>query len=119
MKKLTLFLVFSLSIKLAAQTCYIQKSDASGVDIDQYQSALNDEACLLRDAFPTDFQSGFKVFGFGYYLHLTAVGEEEGIFVQGAHSAALVWSELIRHAALWNTPTRPGRFLCQRESAFP
>lgn len=39
----------------------------------------------------------------------TGGGEEEGIFVQGAHSAALAWSELIRHAALWNTPTRPGR----------
>jgi hypothetical protein len=37
----------------------------------------------------------------------TGGGEEEGIFVQGAHSAALAWSELLRHAVLWNT--RPGR----------
>ena len=37
----------------------------------------------------------------------TGGGEEEGIFVQGAHSAALAWAELIRHAASWNT--WPGR----------
>ena len=33
----------------------------------------------------------------------TGGGEEEGIFVQGAHSAALAWSELLRHASLWNS----------------
>lgn len=37
----------------------------------------------------------------------TGGGEEEGIFVQGAHSAALAWSELLRHASLWNN--RSGR----------
>jgi hypothetical protein len=37
----------------------------------------------------------------------TGGGEEEGIFVQGAHSAALAWSELLRHASLWNS--RRGR----------
>jgi len=33
----------------------------------------------------------------------TGGGEEEGIFTQGAHSAALAWSELLRHASLWNS----------------
>lgn len=30
-------------------------------------------------------------------------GEEEGLGVQAAHSAALAWSELLRHASIWNT----------------
>ncbi len=33
----------------------------------------------------------------------TGGGEEEGIFVQGAHSAALAWSEILRHATIWNS----------------
>lgn len=37
----------------------------------------------------------------------TGGGEEEGVFVQGAHSAALAWSEILRHASIWNS--KPGR----------
>ena len=29
-------------------------------------------------------------------------GEEEGLEIQAAHSAAIAWSELLRHAAVWN-----------------
>lgn len=32
----------------------------------------------------------------------TGGGEEEGLGVQAAHSAALSWSELLRHAAVWS-----------------
>jgi hypothetical protein len=32
----------------------------------------------------------------------TGGGEEEGLGIQAAHSAALAWSELLRHASIWN-----------------
>jgi len=35
----------------------------------------------------------------------TGGGEEEGVSVQAAHSAALAWSDLLRYAALWNEDT--------------
>ena len=35
----------------------------------------------------------------------TGGGEEEGLSIQSAHSAALAWSELLRHAAIWNRST--------------
>ena len=41
----------------------------------------------------------------------TGGGEEEGIFVQGAHSAALAWAELLRHASLWNRSNRSAPML--------
>jgi hypothetical protein len=30
-------------------------------------------------------------------------GEEEGLAIQSAHSAAMAWSELLRHASIWNS----------------
>lgn len=42
----------------------------------------------------------------------TGGGEEEGIFVQSAHSSALAWSDLLRNASLWNsTPSRSAPML--------
>jgi hypothetical protein len=32
----------------------------------------------------------------------TGGGEEDGVSTQSAHSAALAWAELLRHAAIWN-----------------
>jgi hypothetical protein len=34
----------------------------------------------------------------------TGGGEEEGLGIQAAHSAALSWSELLRHASIWSKP---------------
>jgi hypothetical protein len=36
----------------------------------------------------------------------TGGGEEFGIEAQAAHSAAMAWSELLRHASVWNRSTR-------------
>lgn len=54
---------------LKAQSCYEIISDNTGMDITSYQSELEAAACALRDAFPEEFQSQFKVYDFGFYLH--------------------------------------------------
>jgi hypothetical protein len=55
---------------LAAQPCYIQLGDATGLPLPPAQLAeLEAAACELRDAFPVEFQSDFAVYDFGFYLH--------------------------------------------------
>jgi hypothetical protein len=34
----------------------------------------------------------------------TGGGDEGGLEIKSSHSAALVWAEVLRHAAVWNTP---------------
>ncbi|MEZ5041077.1 MAG: hypothetical protein R2828_14360 [Saprospiraceae bacterium] len=79
MKSLTLFSVLFLlaTLDLIGQTCYIQKLDASGIDVTPYQNDLNAAACELQSSFPSEFQNSFKVFGYGYYRILTSVNEDQ------------------------------------------
>jgi hypothetical protein len=51
------------------QSCYEIISDNTGIDMSPYQDELEAAACALRDAFPEEFQSQFKVYDFGFYLH--------------------------------------------------
>jgi hypothetical protein len=55
---------------LAAQPCYIQLGDATGLPLPPAQLAeLEAAACELRAAFPAEFQGDFAVYDFGFYLH--------------------------------------------------
>jgi hypothetical protein len=55
---------------LAAQSCYIQLDDATGLPLPPAQLAeLEAAACELRAAFPVEFQNDFAVYDFGFYLH--------------------------------------------------
>jgi hypothetical protein len=77
MKNLALIGVLFLlpTLKLIGQTCYIQKLDASGIDVAPFQNDLNTAACELQSSFPSEFQSSFKVFGYGYYRILTSAND--------------------------------------------
>ncbi len=55
---------------LDAQTCYIQKDEASGFDVQPYQAELDSAACQLVAAMPDSFANQFKVFSFGFYMDL-------------------------------------------------
>jgi hypothetical protein len=55
---------------LAAQPCYVQLDDATGVPLPPAQlSELEAAACELRAAFPAEFQNDFAVYDFGFYPH--------------------------------------------------
>lgn len=59
------------SFALKAQSCFIQEDDATGsIAFSTEQLAeLEAAACSLRAVFPTEFQSDFAVYDFGFYLH--------------------------------------------------
>lgn len=70
----SLFLFFGLIFvylnPVYGQNCYVRLSDVSGITPTQDQlDSLESTACRLRDSLPTEFQSTFKVYDFGFYLH--------------------------------------------------
>lgn len=71
MKKTMLVLIFwaALTQILFAQTCFVRMVDNSGFNTDSYQSSLEQSACALQNSLPAQFQSQFKVYDFGFYLH--------------------------------------------------
>lgn len=66
LKFLTVFLLL-IGGEMFGQNCYIQLSDATGIDMSSKIQNLEDKSCNLKDAFPIEFQSQFKVFDFGFY----------------------------------------------------
>jgi hypothetical protein len=68
-----------------------------GVSHDKKKPAISAVAAL----------DGFEIGVVSKGKALTGGGEEEGIGVKAAHSAAIAWSELLRHAAIWNEDSRP------------
>lgn len=69
-----LFLFFGLIFvylnPAIGQNCYVRLSDVSGLTPTQVQlDSLEYAACRLRDGLPAEFQSEFKVYDFGFYLH--------------------------------------------------
>lgn len=50
-----------------AQTCFENLGEVSGVDMALYTPELNTAACELIETLPTNYQSQFKVFDFGFY----------------------------------------------------
>jgi hypothetical protein len=54
---------------LNAQTCFVRKADASGLNISDQLPSLEQAACNLKNTFPEPFKSQFKVFEASYYLH--------------------------------------------------
>ena len=54
---------------LAHTQNYIRMTDASGINTDAYQAALQKAADSLVAVFPKEFKSQFKVYDFGFYLH--------------------------------------------------
>eukprot|EP00934_Nitzschia_sp_Nitz4_P000326 Nitzschia sp. Nitz4//scaffold260_size33533//26353//28686//NITZ4_007882-RA/size33533-processed-gene-0.3-mRNA-1//1//CDS//3329544692//326//frame0 len=54
---------------------------------------------------------GFVIGAVSKGKSFTGGGEEEGVSVQAAHSSALAWAELLRHASLWNRAGRSAPML--------
>ena len=80
MKKTIVFIgLMIMFLDLASQNCYIQKEEASGINVQVNQILLNQEACNLIGVFPESFQDDFKVYGAGFYLHLSSIEETIGI----------------------------------------
>lgn len=76
MKKILYILVFIfVSGGLKSQSCYVRLDDATGYDIESYQTDLEAVACDLVNAFPEEFQREFKVYDFGFYLHQNVMNE--------------------------------------------
>ena len=67
---LLLGLIFVYLNPANGQNCYVRLSDVSGITPTQAQlDSLESTACRLRDSLPSEFQSAFKVYDFGFYLH--------------------------------------------------
>ena len=67
---LLLGLIFVCLNPVYGQNCYVRLSDVSGITPTQAQlDSLESTACRLRDSLPSEFQSAFKVYDFGFYLH--------------------------------------------------
>ncbi len=67
---LLLGLIFVYLNPVYGQNCYVRLSDVSGITPTQAQlDSLESTACRLRDSLPSEFQSAFKVYDFGFYLH--------------------------------------------------
>jgi hypothetical protein len=67
---LLLGLIFVYLNPVYGQNYYVRLSDVSGLTPTQAQlDSLESAACRLRDSLPTAFQSAFKVYDFGFYLH--------------------------------------------------
>ncbi len=63
------FFLFSASMLLGQGPYYVNLSDASGFDRSPYQTQLEAAAQEIIDVLPEEYQSQFKVFDFGFYLH--------------------------------------------------
>ena len=64
-----LFLAYLSYPSLTAQTCFVKKADASGLNITEQLPSLEQAACSLKNIFPEPFKNQFKVFEAAYYLH--------------------------------------------------
>ncbi|HMG16518.1 MAG TPA: hypothetical protein VK590_13765 [Saprospiraceae bacterium] len=65
-----IWILFTSLCELNAQTVYyVRMQDATGIDLSSYQTELNTAATDLDLALPTAFQSAFKVYDYGFYLH--------------------------------------------------
>lgn len=83
-----IFCLFYAHLPLTAQSCYVQKTDVSGIDTDQSKEFLNQNACSLIETFPSEFQANFKVLGFGLYrLSAYANGAIEASVAQAKKEA--------------------------------
>lgn len=76
-----LFLLLLISNIVNSQNCYNVIADLTGLDNSTYLSQLETASCELKNAFPTEFQSDFKVFDFGFYsLSENIQGEFQAIW---------------------------------------
>lgn len=82
MKKLTTIFIFTLVTNfIYSQECYINLVDASGIDMSEYQTELETKACELRESFPSEYQSQFNVYDFGFYsLNENMQGGFQGVW---------------------------------------
>lgn len=71
MKKLVLILLSVISFQvLNGQNCYQKLTDISGFDHSDSQSQIDDAACNLIQSLPENYQSEFKVYEGGFYIHM-------------------------------------------------
>ncbi len=67
---LTIFLTLVLQGIIFSQACFIQLSDATGIEYTQEQlDSLEAAACELVQTLPTQFQNDFKVYDIGFYRY--------------------------------------------------
>jgi hypothetical protein len=61
-------LAVAFQFKGMSQSCYVQKTDASDIDVSHNQTQLEGSACELKNAIPTTYSLNFKVFSYGFYM---------------------------------------------------
>lgn len=64
-----IFFLFSASMLLGQGPYYMNLDDASGFDRSPYQTQLEAAAAEIIEVLPEEYQSQFKVFDAGFYLH--------------------------------------------------
>jgi hypothetical protein len=70
MRNLLSILCFLLPFLATAQSnneCYVQKMDASGIDVSTKYIPLNEAACKLKNTLPIEYKDKFKVYSYGLY----------------------------------------------------
>ena len=82
-----IFFLFSASMLLGQGPYYVNLDDASGFDRSPYQTQLESAAAEIIEVLPEEYQSQFKVFDFGFYLH--AERFEEGVEQSLEHAKLL------------------------------
>lgn len=89
MRLLNILLILFTGVNLLGQNCFIQLFDATGIDMASDVQDLDDQSCILKNTFPSEFQSQFKVFDLGYYsLNEYMDGSFESIWNEGIADAA-------------------------------
>ncbi len=66
---LSLLLIILVTIGGTSQNCYKTIADLTGLPITSSFNELQDSSCALIQKLPTEFQSQFKVYDFGFYAN--------------------------------------------------
>lgn len=68
MRIFNIFLILFVGVNAVGQDCFNQLFDATGLNISSTEiQELDDISCDLKNTFPPEFQSQFKVFDLGFY----------------------------------------------------
>lgn len=88
--------------------------DGAQIHLDFFGEPVTFFGVSKTDKIPTAVASldGFIIGAASKGKAFTGGGEEEGLSVQSAHSAALAWAELLRHASIWNRGSKSCPMLC-------
>ena len=99
---------FSSNVQTGDQNSYekaiSELPDGAQIHLDFFGEPVTFQGISRADKIPNAVASldGFIIGVASKGKAFTGGGEEEGLGVQAAHSAALAWAELLRHASVWN-----------------